>query len=93
MLINQNVFYPFMRITPFSSDRAFIILSGKSCIVQKYYNMRLTFSQTSPGFYVSAVQDFEITVRKGETARNEQFILFPQCFLPVWRAFCHFQLT
>ena len=26
------------------------------------------------------------TVRKGEIARNEQFLLFPLCFLPV----CHF---
>ena len=28
---------------------------------------------------------------KREIARNEQFLLFPQCFLSVWRAFCHFQ--
>ena len=27
---------------------------------------------------------------KGEIARNEQFLLFPQCFLPFWRTFCHF---
>ena len=25
---------------------------------------------------------FENIVGKGETARNEQFLLFPQCFLP-----------
>ena len=50
----------------------------------------LTFSQTSPSFYVFAVQVFENTVEKGEIARNEQFLLFPQCFLPVWRTFCHF---
>ena len=30
------------------------------------------------------------TMGKGEIARYEQFLLFPQCFLPVWRAFCHF---
>ena len=28
---------------------------------------------------------------KGEIARNEQFLLFTQCFLPVWRALSHFQ--
>ena len=28
-------------------------------------------------------QAFENTVGKGEIARNEQFLLFPQCFLPV----------
>ena len=32
----------------------------------------------------------ENTVGKGEIAHNEQFLLFPQCFLPSWRAFCHF---
>ena len=46
-------------------------------------HMWLTLSQTSPGFYVYAVQVFENTVGKGEIARNEQFLLFPQCFLPV----------
>ena len=35
-------------------------------------------------------KSFENTVEKGEIARNEQFLLFPQCFLPFWRTFCHF---
>ena len=35
-------------------------------------------------------KSFENTVGKGEIVRNEQFLLFPQCFLPFWRAFCHF---
>ena len=44
----------------------------------------LTLSQTSPGFYVSAVQVFFKTLRgKGEIACNEQFLLYPLCFLPV----------
>ena len=30
------------------------------------------------------------TVGKEEIARNEQFLLFPQHFLPFWRTFCHF---
>ena len=30
---------------------------------------------------------FENTVGKGEITRNEQFLLFPQCFLPVWITF------
>ena len=51
----------------------------------------LTLSQTSPGFfYVSQYKSFENTVGKGEIARNEQFLLFPQCFLAFWRTFCHF---
>ena len=32
----------------------------------------------------------ENTVGKGEIARTKQFPLFPQCFLPVWRTFFHF---
>ena len=30
------------------------------------------------------------TLGKGEIARNEQFLLFPQCFLSFWRTCCHF---
>ena len=33
---------------------------------------------------------FENTVGKGEDARNKQFLLFPQCFLPIWITSCHF---
>ena len=29
-------------------------------------------------------------LRKGEIACDEQFLLFPQCFVPVWRNFFHF---
>ena len=43
----------------------------------------LNLSKTSPGFYVSPVQSFENTVGKGEIDRNDQFLLFPQCFLPI----------
>ena len=50
----------------------------------------LSLSQTSPGFYVSALNSFENTVGKGEIALNEQFLLFPQCFIPMWRTLCHF---
>ena len=30
------------------------------------------------------------TVGKWEIARKEQFLLFWQCFLPLWKTFCHF---
>ena len=38
-------------------------------------------------------KSFENTVEKGDIDRNKQFLLFPQCFLPVWRATCHFHQT
>ena len=50
----------------------------------------LTLSQTSPGFYCLQYKPFENTEGKGEIARNEQFLLFPQCFLVIWKTFCHF---
>ena len=36
---------------------------------------------------------FENTVGKGEIARDEQFLLFPQCFLPICWTFSHFHQT
>ena len=35
-------------------------------------------------------KSFEKTEGKGEIACNEQFLLFPQCFLTIWRTFSHF---
>ena len=44
----------------------------------------LTLSETSPDFYVyMQYKFFENTVGKKETARHEQFLLIPQCVLPV----------
>ena len=48
----------------------------------------LTLFQTSPGLQY---RSFENTAEKGEITRREQFLLFPQCFLPFWKTFCHFQ--
>ena len=39
-------------------------------------------------FDASGKKPFENTVGKGENAHNEQFLLFPKCFLPVWITFC-----
>ena len=35
-------------------------------------------------------KSFENTVGKGEIAHDEQFLLFPQCFLPFWWTYYHF---
>ena len=47
----------------------------------------LTFSQTSPGLQCKS---FENSEGKGELARHEQFLLFPQCFLPFQRTLPRF---
>ena len=48
------------------------------------------FAKQALVFMCMQYKSFENTVGKGEIARNEQFLLFPQCFLPVWRTLCHF---
>ena len=65
----------------------FYRVENTHCISSK----ALTLSHTSLGFYVSAVLiSFENNVGKGEIACNKQFLLFPQCFLPIWNTFYHF---
>ena len=49
-----------------------------------------TISQTALVFMCLKYKSFANTVGKAEIARNEQFLLFPQCFLPFWRTSCHF---
>ena len=49
--------------------------------------LRLTHSHTMTPL---GNKPFENTVAKGEIARNEQFLLFLECFLPIWIVFCHF---
>ena len=43
----------------------------------------LILHQTSPFLMCLQYKSFENTVGKGEIARNKQFLLFAQCFLPV----------
>ena len=87
---SYNVLYPSKKNFQFyfelkfilSSENAFNLDTSKCLLV----DIELTISQTSLGIYKS----IENTLGKGEIARNEQFLLFPQCFLPLWRPFCHF---
>ena len=50
----------------------------------------LSLSKTTQCFTWLLHKSFENTVGKGEIARNEQFLLFPQCFLFFLRTFRHF---
>ena len=51
----------------------------------------LTHSDTMTQLTPLGNKPFENIVGKGEIARNDQFLLFPQCFLPAWITFCHFR--
>ena len=44
----------------------------------------LTLSQKALVFCVCRTS-LKTTVGKGEIAQNEPFLLFPQCFLPIWK--------
>ena len=51
--------------------------------------MILTLFQTSPDFYLSAVQVLK-TLRKREIAHNEQFLFFPKVFSTLLENFLTF---
>ena len=56
-----------------------------------FFSQDLTHSHTMTPLETLRNKHFENTEGKGEIARNEQFLLSPQCFLPVSIAFCHFR--
>ena len=57
--------------------------------VMRYYCCRVDLYinpfQNRPFFTCLQYKSFVNTVGKGEIALNEQFHLFTQCFIPVWR--------
>ena len=53
----------------------------------------LTFPKQALVFTSLQNMSFENTVEKGEIARNEQFLLFPQGFLLAWKTFCHYIIS
>ena len=57
------------------------------------YPAKLNLFPHNDTFWPLGNKPFENTVGKGEIARNEQFLLFPQCFLPLWITFFHFRQT
>ena len=56
------------------------------------YTFVNSFPKQALVFTCLQYKSLENTVGKGEIARNEQFLLFPQCFLAVWKTFYHFHL-
>ena len=56
------------------------------------YNNRSVYPFPKQALVFTCLQykSFENTAGKGEIARNEQFLLFPHCFLPIWITFFHF---
>ena len=53
--------------------------------------LHFTLYLTIPTFYALKKKPFETIVGKGENAGNQQFLLFPQCFLPFPKQILTFQ--
>ena len=60
------------------------------CNVQRVNSLIIKTFQNKSWYLRVCSTSLENTVRKGEIARNKQFLLFPQCFLPVCRIFFPF---
>ena len=61
---------------------------NKLFLVGRYWDFNLF--PIKPIIFTFLQYKSENTVGKGEIARNEQFLLFPKCFLSIWGTFCHF---
>ena len=51
--------------------------------------MNFPFPKQALVFACIKYKFFENTVEQGEIACNEQFLHVPNCYLHVWRTFCH----
>ena len=86
-----NQQFPFSNNVVYRSQNKFQFL--KSHVILSANALNITLSQKSLGFNMSAVKVFWKHCGKGEIAHDEQFLLFPQCFLPFWITFHHFHQT
>ena len=69
--------------------RCYVAFQGKT-IKQKIVKASSPFPEQALVFTCLQQKSFENTVGKGEIARNEQFLLFPQRFQAFLRTFCHY---
>ena len=58
-------------------------------VIQTCKNHGLFGKGLTPVFTCLQYKRLKNTVGKGEIAHEEQFLLFPQCFLPFWKTFYH----
>ena len=67
-----------IKINRFDIDS--LTIDGKEILLLQ--NFCYTFPKQALVFMCLQYKSFQNTVGKGEIAHNEQFLLFPQCFLP-----------
>ena len=86
-IVSQQAIFSFFYSVFYPSVELYAIFIIPKIVVCKLFNL---FFSNKRWVYVSAVKVFENTIRKGEIARIEQFLLFLHCFLPFSRTFHHF---
>ena len=68
-------------------------IKNRSCFrkgQKVFFHLILTLPKQALVFTCLQYKSFENTAGKGEIARNQQFLLFPLCFLPIWMDFLPF---
>ena len=71
----------------FSNGLFLRVIKSWDCMVNGWL-----FPKQALGFMCLQLKSFENNVEIGEVARNEQFLLFLQCFLPYYITFyCFYQ--
>ena len=73
-----------------AQDNLYIKIRTVDILYKFYRSIINLFRKETHVFKCLQYKNFGNTVCKGEIARNEQFLLFPQCFLPFWKTFHHF---
>ena len=83
----KKIFYWLPAFSPipilFSKGFFQTVIKGCDWMDQSFPKQALVFTSLQ-------YKSFENTVGKGEIACKKQCLLLPQCFLPIWRTFCHF---
>ena len=67
-----------------------VVSKSWDCVVKSSCRQINPFPNKPWFLRVCSIGLLEKTVGKGEIAHGEQFLLFPQCFLLVWRTFLPF---
>ena len=91
---SYNVFYTICILKSFNSHISIVVCSFFEFGTVSKWCSRLSYPYSFPKqalvFTCLQYKSFENTVGKGEIARHEQFLLFPQCFLTILENFVPF---
>ena len=90
--LSKSIYNGFIKLLPYNdSPCRWLEMLGSDKGLSLYYTSHVQpFPKQALTFTCVLYKSFENTVGKGKNAPNEQFLLFTQCVLPIWRTFFHF---